>query len=40
MNESRPHLKALEEIERTCVPDLVEVLRTEGVEGCATPCGT
>ena len=33
MNEPRPHLKVLEEIERTCVPDLVEVLRTEGVEG-------
>ena len=25
--------RTLEEIERTCVPGLVEVLRTEGVEG-------
>ena len=33
MNEPRPHLKTLEEIERTCVPDLVEVLRTERIEG-------
>ena len=27
------HLKSLTEIERDCVPGLVEVLRTEGVEG-------
>jgi hypothetical protein len=33
MSESRPHLEALAEIERTCVPGLVEVLRTEGIEG-------
>ena len=33
MSEQRPHLKTLEEIERTCVPGLVEVLRTEGIEG-------
>ena len=31
-NEKR-HLKTLEEIERDCIPGLVEVLRTEGVEG-------
>ena len=29
----KPHLKTLEEIERDCIPGLVEVLRTEGVEG-------
>ena len=33
MNEPRPHLRTLEEIERTCIPGLVEVLRTEGIEG-------
>ncbi len=33
MSEARPHLKTLEEIELTCVTGLVEVLRTEGVEG-------
>ncbi len=33
MSEPRPHLKTLEEIERTCVPGLVEVLRKEGIEG-------
>ncbi len=33
MNPTPPHLRTLEEIERTCVPGLVEVLRTEGVEG-------
>ena len=27
------HLKTLQEIEKTCVPGLVEVLRTEGIEG-------
>ncbi len=27
-----PHLKALEEIERECIPGLVEVLREEGIE--------
>ncbi len=32
-SDARPHLKTLEEIERTCIPGLVEVLRTEGVEG-------
>jgi hypothetical protein len=30
---ARPHLKSLEEIERDCVPGLVEVLKTEGIEG-------
>ncbi len=29
----RPYLKTLGEIERDCIPGLVEVLRTEGVEG-------
>lgn len=33
MYEPRPHLKVLKEIERTCVPGLVEVLGTEGIEG-------
>jgi hypothetical protein len=33
MSESKPHLKTLEEIERECILGLVEVLRTEGVEG-------
>ncbi len=33
MSEPRPHLKTLEEIERTCVPGLVEVMRAEGIEG-------
>lgn len=33
MSGAKPHLKILEEIERTCMPGLVEVLRTEGVEG-------
>ncbi|MDP9475918.1 MAG: hypothetical protein M3R38_09565 [Actinomycetota bacterium] len=37
MSESRPHLKALDEIEWTCVPGLVEVLRTEGIEGVRYP---
>ena len=32
MSEPRSHLKTLEEIERDCVPGLVEVLRTKGVE--------
>jgi hypothetical protein len=32
MNEPKPHLKTLEEIERECIPGLVEVLRQEGVE--------
>ncbi len=33
MSDSEPHLKTLEEIERECLPGLVEVLRAEGVEG-------
>jgi hypothetical protein len=28
-----PHLKTLAEIERKCIPGLVEVLKQEGVEG-------
>jgi hypothetical protein len=32
MSEQHPHLKTLEKIERSCVPGLVEVLRTEGLE--------
>ena len=33
MSDAKPHLKTLEEIERDCIPGLVEVLREEGVEG-------
>ncbi|MGB3634994.1 MAG: hypothetical protein WA982_13200 [Rubrobacteraceae bacterium] len=33
MADPRPHLRTLDEIERECVPDLVKVLRTEGIEG-------
>ena len=33
MSEPRPHLKTLEEIERTALPGLLEVLRTEGIDG-------
>ena len=33
MREHRPNLKTLEEIERDCFPGLLEVLRTEGIEG-------
>lgn len=29
---AKPHLRILEEIERTCVPGIVEVLRTEAIE--------
>ena len=33
VDRSRPHLRPLEEIERDCIPGLVEVLHTEGIEG-------
>ncbi len=33
MRPTPPHLKTLEEIERECIPGLVEVLRWEGIEG-------
>jgi hypothetical protein len=33
MKDTPPHLKALEKIERECIPGLVEVLRREGIEG-------
>ena len=33
MDEPRPHLEPLSEIERTALPGLVEVLRTERIEG-------
>ncbi|MBA2377740.1 MAG: hypothetical protein H0V75_16740 [Rubrobacter sp.] len=33
MSDSKPHLSTLEEIERECIIGLVEVLRTEGVDG-------
>lgn len=33
MGNSRKHLKTLEEIERDCIPGLVEVLHLEGIEG-------
>ena len=32
MGETPQHLKTLEEIERDCIPDLVEVVREEGLE--------
>ena len=32
MGETPQHLKTLEEIERDCIPGLVEVLREEGLE--------
>ncbi len=33
MSDARPHLRTLDEIERECIPGLVEVLYREGVEG-------
>ncbi|MDP9474989.1 MAG: hypothetical protein M3R38_04750 [Actinomycetota bacterium] len=33
MSHAKPHLRALEEIERTCVPGLVEVPCTEDIKG-------
>ena len=33
MSKPKPHLEDLAHIERDCIPGLVEVLRTEGVEG-------
>ena len=30
MSNSKPHLRTLEEIERECIPGLVNVLRKEG----------
>jgi len=33
MRETPPHLKALEEIEKSSIPGLVEVLREEGLDG-------
>ncbi len=33
MDAFKPPLKTLEEIERDCIPGLVEILRTEGVDG-------
>ena len=32
MKDTPPHLKTLAEIERECVPGLVEVLREEGLD--------
>ena len=32
MKDAPPHLKSLEEIERECIPGLVEILRWEGIE--------
>lgn len=40
MSNTRPDLKALEEIECDCVPGLVKVLRTEGIEGVRYACRT
>jgi hypothetical protein len=31
MKDTPPHLKELEEIERECIPGLVEVLREDGL---------
>ncbi len=33
VSETPPHLKALEEIERSGIPGLLEVLREEGLDG-------
>ncbi len=33
MSDTPPHLKTLAEIKRECISGLVEVLRTEGIEG-------
>lgn len=33
MSPTPPHLQALEEIERTGIPGLLEVLREEGIDG-------
>ena len=33
MDKPRPHLKTLDEIERDCIPGLIEVHRTESIEG-------
>ena len=33
MSDPKPHLKILEEIERTALPGLLEVLRAEGIDG-------
>ena len=32
MKDSSPHLRTLEELERTSIPGLVEVLREEGID--------
>ena len=32
MNDPKPHLRTLEEIERECIPGLVQVLREEDLE--------
>ena len=31
MSDAKPHLEVLEEVERTSIPGLVEVLREEGL---------
>ena len=33
MPDPKPHLEDLADIERDCIPGLVEVMRTEGVDG-------
>lgn len=33
VRNDKSHLKSLDEIERDCIPGLVEVLQTEGIEG-------
>jgi hypothetical protein len=32
MSDAKPHLEVLEEVERTSIPGLVEVLREEGLD--------
>jgi hypothetical protein len=32
LKDSSPHLRTLEELERTSIPGLVEVLRKEGID--------
>ena len=33
MKDTPPHLQALEELEKTGIPGLLEVLREEGIDG-------
>jgi hypothetical protein len=40
MRDTPSHLKSLEEVEKTGIPGLVEVLRQEGIDAISMPCGT